>query len=1479
MEQLEYTGFEIAIIGMSGQFPGDTDINNLWEKLAKGEELITFFSDEELLKAGIKEELVKSSNYVKANSFIKDREYFDSVFFEYSPDEVLLMDPQMRLFHQNVYEALESAGYDPYTYNEKIGLFAGASDSLNWEVFASMANNGNLDRLTTISLSSNQFMPTRISHKLNLKGPSVSVYTACSSSLVAICNACNNLLLGESKIAIAGSSKLFESAVRGYTYEEGFINSPDGHCRTFSANSKGTVPAEGVGVIVLKRLQDAIDENDNILAVIKGYGLNNDGSNKQGYVSTSPEGQSEAILIAQKMAGVDSDSISYVEAHGTGTEIGDPIEVEALIRVFGKSKDKSCALGSIKTNLGHMDSTAGVGGVIKTVLALKNRKIPPSLNFDKPNPKIDFENSPFYVNTSLIDWESKYPLRAGVSSFGIGGTNAHVILEEAPNSKASIEGREFKLIQISGKTESAMLRNIEKLKLYIEANEDLNLHDVAYTLQVGRASFLNRAVCVCKDIVGLKNKLNQKEWKYKKNVTKKGDQAVIFMFSGQGAQYVNMCKDLYNREKEFKNIVDECFERAITISGINFKAILFNDNNTKESTDEINKTINTQPLLFIIEYAISKLLIGWGLIPDCLIGHSIGEYAAACISGVFSFDDALKLVIKRGQLMQGVNEGSMLSVSISENELKDLLKDFKAISIAASNSDTHFVVSGEDEEINAFKIILENKKYSCQLLKTSHAFHSSMMDGILDEFKNEIEKTSINEMKIPIISNLTGEKIKSDQLKDPSYWSEHLRKTVLFSKGIKGVLEENKKAVFIEVGPGMALSTFTRANKLKSSEHKVLNLIRHPKEMLNDNEYLMNKIGELWLAGIELNYEHFYRNEYRKRVSLPTYSFEKIPYLTDVNAFNLIMESASERSGGSRFEDRLTKQLSELMNSRKAFKAERPSISSNFEAPQAPQEIKMSKVWEKLFGISDIGLNDDFFELGGDSLRATTLLNRIFKEFGEEVSLKQFFAEPTMKGVVDCINKQEKVNFVKIQNVEKRDYYPMGSAQKRLYFLHEFDPTGLGYNIPQVLKVEGKLNKERMQKTFNRLIDKHESLRTEFMLVDNEPMLKVSENINLNIEYYRNVDIDKQIEKFIRPFDIEKSPLFRAGIIEINNNEYILMVDVHHLVCDGISLEMLIKDFVSLYIYDHKESLNYQYRDYTTWLDNNERKQSILLQKEWWLNEFKEDVPKLELFNGHYDDSNKSQKGNTIVFEIGKEKTEKLYDLARSEGTTQFMLLLSLYNILLSKISQREDIVIGTPVAGRVHADLENIIGMFVNTLVLRNFPKGELTFREFLSTVKDKVLQVFDNQEYTYDELINELKSQKIISQNSLFDVSFDVRNIGSDNNIEIEDFKASPYGYVEEVSLFDIALNVSLAENKIELQFNYRTDIFELETINKFYEYLLNIIDSITSNPDVIIQNIEIINQENRNELINKIKIDDSDNTENESKASKKLDVDFDF
>lgn len=882
----KYTGLEIAVIGLSGRFPGAKNIGEFWKNLRNGVDSIAVLTSDEILKEGEDEKIVNNPSYVKANAFVEGKEFFDSSFFDYRPDEAELMDPQLRIYHECCWEALEDSGYGLDDTNNRTGIFSAGSVNIPWALHAESKNrDGLVNSFTASHLRDSTFLSTRISYKFNLKGPAVFIQSACSSSLVAIHEACNSLLLGECELALAGGVNIKNHSKKGYIYEKGMIRSKDGKCRPFDSESTGTVGGEGAGVVVLKKLSKALNDNDNIYAIIKGAAINNDGSNKVGFTAPSVAGQATAITKALKMARVDPSSITYVEAHGTATELGDPIEIQALNKVFGKSKKKTCAVGSVKSNIGHLDTASGVAGFIKTVLAIKHKQLPPTLHFKKPNPNINFDDGPLYVNANLKDWKnSENPLRAGVSSFGIGGTNAHIVLEESPISTQSGKKKPFNLLLLSAKTTSSLENYTTSFIDFLKENREINLTDVAYTQQIGRERFSHRKMLVCQTSEEGIKMLKTKEGIFE--ATKKPHEElrnIVFMFSGQGSQYINMGKDLYEGDDFFKETVDECLQIACKFSDKNLKVVLYPETGDKQPTQlDIHSTDNTQPLLFIFEYALAKLVMRYGIKPNFLIGHSIGEYTAACISGVLSLEDALRLVLKRGELMKNADPGAMLSIAISEEEIRKIITEKDRVEISVINGNSSLVVSGGENEILNFQKKLSDKGYESKNIRTSHAFHSSMMEPILGTFEDQFDTIEINAPKTPYISNATGEFITERQVKDPSYWSNHLRNTVRFHQGIQ-TLSKQGDLCFLEIGPGRVLSNLVNEFDEGNNHSITINTVRQFKQENDDHKYFIEKMGQMWLQGIDIDWAAYYEEEIQNRVSLPTYSFDKLPYTTLFN--------------------------------------------------------------------------------------------------------------------------------------------------------------------------------------------------------------------------------------------------------------------------------------------------------------------------------------------------------------------------------------------------------------------------------------------------------------------------------------------------------------------------------------------------------------------------------------------------------------------
>ncbi|HEV7589821.1 MAG TPA: amino acid adenylation domain-containing protein, partial [Longimicrobium sp.] len=875
MQMDEHEG-EIAVVGMSCRFPGARDTAEFWSNLRDGVESIAFFSDDELREAGTPAPLLGDPSFVGAHGALADAYAFDAPFFGVSQREAQVMDPQHRVLLECAWSALEDAGVDPARCAGSIGVYAGCGFSPHLSlVLADPELAGVVPHELAVHANDKDFLATRISYKLGLRGPSLSVQTACSTSLVAIHVACQSLLNRECDLALAGGVTICTDQVNGYVFQEGGIRSPDGHCRAFDANAAGTVAGSGAGIVALKRMVDALRDGDAIHAVVKGSAINNDGAEKVGFTAPSVQGQMRAIAEALALAGVEPSDVSYVETHGTGTPLGDPIEIAALKEVFGPAAGRTepCALGAVKTNFGHLDTAAGVAGFIKTVLALKHRMLPPTLHFQSPNPETGLEGSPFAVNAALRPWtRNGTPRRAGVSSFGIGGTNAHVVLEEAPElpSAVSADADAVHLLVLSAKSEAALERMRANLAAHLAEHPRLPLVNVAFTLQEGRAPHRHRWAAAARDLDGAREALGRK---LAARQAAERTPPVAFLFPGQGTQYAGMARELYGREPVFRDEVDRCAELLSTELGMDLRAALFPaDGGDEAASALLRETRLTQPALFVVEYALAKLWMSWGVRPEAMLGHSIGEYVAACLAGVFTLEAALRLVAARGRLMQSLPGGAMLAVPLPEAEVRALLP--ATVSLAAVNSPSHCVVSGETVDVDALETALAGRDVAARRLHTSHAFHSAAMDPVLDAFAAEVRQARPAAPTLPFVSNLTGDWITAGQATDPGYWVRHLRETVRFGDGVARLLDDPAR-VLLEVGPGETLGTFARRHGSAASGRVIVRSLARADQRDPSDLTLLDAAGALWSAGVALDWGAIRGGAGGRCVPLPTYPFER----------------------------------------------------------------------------------------------------------------------------------------------------------------------------------------------------------------------------------------------------------------------------------------------------------------------------------------------------------------------------------------------------------------------------------------------------------------------------------------------------------------------------------------------------------------------------------------------------------------------------
>ncbi|GAB3356723.1 amino acid adenylation domain-containing protein [Lysobacter tyrosinilyticus] len=967
----------IAIVAMAGRFPGAADVEGFWKNLCDGRDSITFFGPDEL-DPGVSDQDRNDPAYVPARGIIDGVEQFDAAFFGIGPKEAELMDPQQRIFLELCWECLERAGHVPDT-SGPVGVFAGMFNASYFQRHVA-AHPDLIDRVGAFQVmldNEKDFIATRVAHKLNLTGPAISVHTACSTSLVAICQAMDSLQLGQCDMALAGGITVTCPPRSGYFHQEGAMLSPDGHTRPFDAGAGGTVFCDGAAVVLLKRLSDAIDDGNQVFAVIRGGAINNDGSVKASFTAPSSEGQAAVIAMAHDRARVDPRSISYVETHGTATPLGDPIEIEGLTRAFRRSTQDVgfCRVGSVKSNVGHLVIAAGAAGVIKTALALTEGRIPATAHFTEPNPAIDFANSPFVVNAALSEWTSTDgPRRAGVSSFGVGGTNAHVVLEEAPQLPLSDAAIGPQLLVLSARTPAALSRAAVRLADHLEQEPLTNLADAAWTLSMGRKAFAHRTAVVADDLGNAIAQLRGPDLASTIGRTRPARQSdVVFLFPGQGATYPGMGRELYESEPAFRIAFDDCADALRTELGFDLSERVFSDD-----PESLLQTAVMQPATFAIEYALAQFWMSHGVVPAAMIGHSVGEFVAATIAGIFTLADALRLVARRGALMQAQPAGGMLSVRMPLSELTARLPE--DLSLAAENAPGSCVVSGPLDVIARFQEQLEADGIACRALRTSHAFHSQMMEPVVAPFRAEAAALTLSVPRIPIVSTATGDWLDPAQAMSPDYWAMHLRQPVQFATALGRVIDTPAR-VLLEVGPRSTLAALARQHPGMQQHHlsAIATLADTP---AGEPANLRLAAGQLWVKGVAIDPAMFDRRHVRARIRLPTYPFERQRYWVEAGTAPASNVVSHPTLAASRVD------------------VEAPATAAN--SATTPATVDASPLMARLkdvfletagFDLSEADADANFMELGLDSLMLTQVSLQLQKAFGVKVTFRQLMSE------------------------------------------------------------------------------------------------------------------------------------------------------------------------------------------------------------------------------------------------------------------------------------------------------------------------------------------------------------------------------------------------------------------------------------------------------------------------------------------------------
>jgi amino acid adenylation domain-containing protein/non-ribosomal peptide synthase protein (TIGR01720 family) len=1480
MQDFDSSEYGIAIIGMAGRFPGAADLATFWRNLAAGVEAIRVFRVAELLAAGEDPAAIQQPHYVPAGGVLDDIAGFDAAFFGFTPREAEVLDPQQRLFLECAWEALEQAGYIVTDDAPPIGVFAGTGIStyLLMNLYQNRAVMQSLGEFQILVGNEKDFLPTRVSHLLGLKGPSINVQTACSTSLVAVHLACQSLMSYECDMALAGGVSIRVPHQVGYIHGQGSIFSPDGHCRAFAADAQGTVPGNGVGVVVLKRFADALADGDTIHAVIKGFAINNDGAIKVSYTAPSVAGQAAVIAEALSLAGVSPDSIGYVEAHGTGTALGDPIEIAALTQAFGSGTTRRgyCAVGSLKSNVGHLDAAAGVAGLIKTVLALTHQQLPPSLHAHTPNPQIDFAATPFYLNDQLRPWpEGPTPRRAGVSAFGIGGTNAHVVLEEAPEMPAPAPAAPWQVLVWSAATASALDELSGRLAAALTAAPETRFADVAYTLQVGRRALRYRRALVCQDVGEAVAALSgDAPERVLQGEAGRAVAGVAWLLPGLGEQQVGLGRELYHTAPVFRAAVDRCAALLQPLLHVDLRDVLYPSTapepparNTERpaidlrrllgrAVEEPNQLLDDPALghaaLFVVEYALAELWQSWGVRPQALLGYSLGEYVAATLSGVFALADALALVVQRARLIASLPRGAMLAVPLAAETVQPQLHG--DLAIAALNGPSLCVVAGSVAAVDGLAEELHGHGIATRRVATTHPLHSPLMEPIAEAVEALVAQVPRHAPQVPYLSNVTGSWITAAEATDPGYWARHLCAPVQLAACLATLLERGDLAL-VEVGAGLSLGS--AALQQQDSDRRTVVVPSLPAGQGGGSERatLLGSAAQLWLAGLAIRWPGLHAGEQRRRVPLPTYPFEHRRFWIDPVGWDADAQSEDAPS--------------ETVLSQH----ERPNLPNEYIAPRTPLEGSLTAIWSHLLGIDPIGVHDNFFAMGGHSLIATQIVTAIRDRFHVELPLRALFEAPTVAELAALVeqSRQETApeQALPLVPVARDAALPLSFAQERLWFLDRLVPNNPAYHIPAAVRLDGALDVAALEATLNQIIRRHEALRTTFTVVDQQPAQVIAPSLSIRLAIVElqdrsHADQEAELSRLItaeaqRPFDLSRGPLLRGSLFRLSPQAHVLLLTMHHIIADGWSGGVLVQEIAALYPAwlagdpgageRLLPDLSIQYADYALWQRQWLQGDVLEAQLDYWQRQLA-DIPVLALPSDRPRPAVQTFRGATQRFMLAKSLSDALAALSQREDVTLFMTLLAAFQTLLARYSGQDDIAVGTPIANRTRAELERLIGCFVNMVVMRSDLGGNPSFRDLLQRVRQVALGAYSHQDLPFERVVDAVQPTRDLSHTPLFQVVFILQNTPMPA-LELSGLRLREYPIESGTVQFDLVLNMIETADGLKGWLEYNTDLFAATTIERLIAHFQMLLAAVAAQPEATINDIPLLTAAERQML----------------------------
>lgn len=1360
----------VAIVGMVGRFPGADNIDQLWRNLCDGVESISFFTPEEL-GPGIAPRLRDDPDYVRARGLIDHADQFDAAFFGISPLDARVTDPQQRVFLELAQQALENAGVDPARYKGLIGIYAGIGD--NHYYTTNLLTHPELlalaGKLAVEYGNQKDYIALRTAYLLDLRGPAVSLNTACSTTLLAVDQAYRALLDHECDVALAGGIDITVPQKSGFLYQEGGTFARDGHCRPFDADASGTMFCDGAGIVVLKRLRDAIADGDTIYATLIGSGKNNNGARPVSFLAPSVEGQAEAIAMAQARAGVPVDTIGYIEAHGTGTPLGDPIEMEALCQVFRAKTDKRhfCHVGSIKGNIGHPTNAAGVAGLIKAALVLYHEQIPATLHFRKLNPKIDLSDSPFLIADRLIPFpRGPRPRRAAVSAFGFGGTNVHMILEEAPAASPGSASRPIQLLPLSARSSAALDAASQAMAACFEGMPPQRFADAAFTLQTGRRNMAQRRFVVASDANEAAQLLRQRQ----PNPLQSGarrcerrDPPVVFLFGGQGTQYVRMGENLYQGEPLFRAVIDDCCELLKPHLGRDLRELFYprrDDEQTARAS--LQDTFYTQPAIFVIEYALARLWQSLGVEPAMMAGHSIGEFVAATLANVWDLEDALRIIALRGHLMQELPRGAMLAVSAAADAVEPMLP--ASVQIASNNSPSTCVVAGADADVAEFKAVLEAKGLACRHLHTSHAFHSAMMDPMLERLRAAVAEVKLRPPSRPMMSTVTGRPMIDADAIDPGYWSRHARSAVQFSKAARYLLD-NRYDLFLECGPRATLSSLTRQHFSAQQPGVAIPTLGDTPDDHAEWKAMLFAVGSLWLNGVDLDWDAFYAHEDRRHVPLPAYAFERKRYWVDPAPSNANTAVAPM----SEFAP-----VSDIGDSGQDV----PATST----PEHESDV-VARLIDVLLPISgldraQISTSATFLEQGFDSLSLTQASLGIQQAFGVKVTFAQLMSQlPNLDLLAAYLDRTAREGAIPPPQPTRPTQpaspaaavaaqpgdpaapleLPTTAGQQEIWYASKLGGTRIYHQLVEI-HLRGPLDPAQLHASLQELVDRHDALRITFAADGTRQFIHPVRHQDMPLIDLSGMTGDEQERQLLTlvdayhetPFKLTSGPLMRARLVRLDAQEHILQLVFHHIVMDGWSTHVVAIELSRLYSERIEGSRGasmpaMQYRDYIAWYNSDAMVRARHDAHDYWAHALATAPDAVDLPTQRPRPLQRSYRAGTLEMTIDAALLARIRKTGAASSATVFHFLLAASMLWLHRITRQRRIVVGVPVAGQMAAGLQHmagcgrLLGHLASLLPVGADIDEARPFADLLADVKRGLLEAQTHDACSYGELIRE--------------------------------------------------------------------------------------------------------------------------------------------